>query len=163
RMGNVPMPKQFLLLNEKPVIVHTLEKFLLNPRFEKIIVASPKEWINYTQDILKKYILDMSKIIIVDGGKERNDTIMNIIKDTESRSNMIETNIMYPEQTPKTFNIKKLYDLYNSISTEEKDILTDACKIFSMKDKHVKLVIGEIFNIKITTPYDLNVANSIIK
>jgi len=219
RMGNVPMPKQFLLLNEKPVIVHTLEKFLLNPRFEKIIVASPKEWINYTQDILKKYILDMSKIIIVEGGKERNDTIMNIIQyietefgvgnddvllthdavrpflthriieenidmgiehgavdtvieaidtivesqDNEFITNIPQRNIMYQGQTPQTFHIKKLEDLYNSLSTEEKDILTDACKIFSMKDEQVKLVKGEIFNIKITTPYDLNVANSIIK
>src|SRR5699024_6314129 len=84
RMGNVPMPKQFLLLNEKPDIVHTLEKYLLNPRFEKIIVASPKEWINYTQDIFKKYILEMTKIIIVEGGKERNNTIMNIIQYIET-------------------------------------------------------------------------------
>src|SRR5699024_4280932 len=84
RMKNFPMPKQFLLLNEKLVIVHTLVKFLLNTRFEKMIVDSRKEWINYTQDILKKYILDMSKIIIVEGVKERNDTIMNIIQYIET-------------------------------------------------------------------------------
>lgn len=28
RMGNVDKPKQFLLLNGKPIIIHTIEKFL---------------------------------------------------------------------------------------------------------------------------------------
>lgn len=44
-----------------------------------------------------------------------------------------------------------------------KKILTDACKILAVSGEKVKLVSGELFNIKITTPYDLKVANSIIK
>jgi len=219
RMGNVPMPKQFLLLNEKPIIVHTLEKFVLNPRFDQIIIASPKEWINYTKDVLKKFELNLSHIHVVEGGKERNDTIMNIIKyidneyglkdedillthdavrpflthriidenidmglkygavdtvieaidtivesqDNEFVTNIPERDIMYQGQTPQTFNVKALEKLYNQLTEDEKNILTDACKIFSLKGEKVKLVRGELFNIKITTPYDLNVANSIIK
>ena len=46
RMGNVNMPKQFLPLNKRPIIIHTVEKFLLNDRFDKILIVSPKEWIN---------------------------------------------------------------------------------------------------------------------
>ncbi|MBC1629057.1 2-C-methyl-D-erythritol 4-phosphate cytidylyltransferase, partial [Listeria welshimeri] len=38
-----------------------------------------------------------------------------------------------------------------------------ACKICLLAGDHVKLVKGEIFNIKITTPYDLKVANAIIQ
>lgn len=219
RMGNVPMPKQFLLLNEKPIIVHTLEKFVLNPRFDQIIIASPKEWINYTRDTIKKFKLNLPHIHVVEGGQERNDTIMNIIKyidneyglededvllthdavrpflthriidenidmgikygavdtvieaidtivesqDNEFVTNIPERDIMYQGQTPQTFNIRALEKLYNELSADEKNILTDACKIFSLKGEKVKLVRGEIFNIKITTPYDLNVANSIIK
>ncbi|EEK8767915.1 NTP transferase domain-containing protein, partial [Listeria monocytogenes] len=40
RMGNVSMPKQFLPLNGKPIIVHTVEKFILNTRFDKILISS---------------------------------------------------------------------------------------------------------------------------
>lgn len=219
RMGNVPMPKQFLLLNEKPIIVHTIEKFLLNPRFDKIIIASPKEWLNYTNDILKKFSIDLANVVVVEGGSERNDTIMNVIdyienekglndndilvthdavrpflthriideniemglehgavdtvieaidtivesKDNEFISDIPRRDIMYQGQTPQTFNIKSIKKLYNELTEDEKEILTDACKIFSMKGEKVKLVKGEIFNIKVTTPYDLNVANSIIK
>lgn len=34
RMGNVPLPKQFLMLGSKPIIVHTIEKFILHAEFE---------------------------------------------------------------------------------------------------------------------------------
>lgn len=42
RMGNVNMPKQFLPLNKRPIIIHTVEKFLLNDRFDKILIVSLK-------------------------------------------------------------------------------------------------------------------------
>ncbi|GAA0430307.1 D-ribitol-5-phosphate cytidylyltransferase [Virgibacillus salarius] len=219
RMGNVPMPKQFLTLNEKPIIVHTVEKFILNNRFEKIIIATPKEWINHTNDILKKYKIDLPKVEVIPGGSDRNGTIMSVIdhiernyslndsdvlvthdavrpflthriiqenidqglvhgavdtvinaidtivesKDNEFISSIPRRNYMYQGQTPQTFNVQKLKRLYNELTDEEKVILTDACKIFSIKGEAVKLVQGEIFNIKVTTPYDLNVANAIIK
>lgn len=52
---------------------------------------------------------------------------------------------------------------YNKLSAEDKQMLTDACKILVVSNEHVQLVNGELYNIKITTPYDLKVANSIIK
>lgn len=45
----------------------------------------------------------------------------------------------------------------------KKEVLTDACKIIVENNQTVKLVRGETFNIKVTTPYDLQVANAIIK
>ncbi|MBF9297126.1 D-ribitol-5-phosphate cytidylyltransferase [Mammaliicoccus sciuri] len=219
RMGNVPLPKQFLDLNGKPVIVHTIEKFLLNNRFEKIIIATPQKWIVHTNDILKKHNINTEHVQVIEGGSDRNETIMQIINEIENTNGIsdediivthdavrpflthriIEENIdnglkygavdtvikaidtivasedgnyiknipvrseMYQGQTPQTFNIKDLKDSYQNLSDNEKSLLTDACKILVMKNKNVKLVEGEIFNIKITTPYDLKVANSIIK
>ena len=55
-----------------------------------------------------------------------------------------------------------LRELYESLTEEEKDILTDAAKICVMKGQYVKLVRGEVFNIKITYPYDLEVAKSVL-
>ena len=70
---------------------------------------------------------------------------------------------MYQGQTPQSFNINLLKNSYYNLSDEDKKILTDACKILVVLNKKVKLVDGELYNIKITTPYDLKVANSIIK
>ena len=49
------------------------------------------------------------------------------------------------------------------MTEEESNILTDACKIFTLKDEDVYLVDGEVTNIKITYPYDLKLANTILE
>jgi 2-C-methyl-D-erythritol 4-phosphate cytidylyltransferase len=69
---------------------------------------------------------------------------------------------MYQGQTPQSFKILKLKSLYESLSDEEKEILTDAAKIFVMKGEEVYLVDGEVSNIKITYPYDLRVAETLL-
>lgn len=221
RMGNTEMPKQFLKIGEKPIIIHTLETFLLNTRFSKIVITTPKQWIQHTNDLINKYIPKKlaEKIAICAGGSDRNESIMNGIKYIEGNfgiteedviithdavrpfltHRIIEENIdaalefgacdtvvpafdtivesvdgdiisdiprrdfMYQGQTPQSFNIKKLVDLYDSLSSDEKTILTDAAKIFVVKGKHVKLVQGEVFNMKITTPYDLKLANALVR
>ena len=38
RMGNVEKPKQFMEVGGKPIIIHTLEKFVIHPQFERVIV-----------------------------------------------------------------------------------------------------------------------------
>ena len=86
----------------------------------------------------------------------------------ESRSGDIISDIpdravLYQGQTPQSFNALKLRDLYRSLTKEEKAILTDAAKIFVMRELPVKLVRGENSNIKITYPYDLTVAESLLK
>ena len=70
---------------------------------------------------------------------------------------------MYQGQTPQSFCAVKLKHLYESLSEEEKKILTDAAKIFAIKGEKVYLVQGEVSNIKITYPYDLRVAEALIK
>ncbi len=70
---------------------------------------------------------------------------------------------MYQGQTPQTFRLKLLESVLASLTDDEKEILTDACKIFTIKNKPVYMVDGEVFNIKITYPYDMKVANTLLK
>ena len=70
---------------------------------------------------------------------------------------------MYQGQTPQKKKKKKLKELYESLSAEEKESLTDAAKIFVIKGEKVYLVEGEVSNIKITYPYDLRVAETLIQ
>ena len=70
---------------------------------------------------------------------------------------------MYQGQTPQSFRLMELKRVLASLTEEEKAILTDACKIFSIKNKDVYMVDGEVFNIKITYPYDLKVAHTLLK
>lgn len=75
RLGG-PMPKQFLSLNDKPVIVHTLENFERNKNIDGIIIVCVRDWISHLKEILLEY--KISKVIdIVEGGKTGHDSTRN--------------------------------------------------------------------------------------
>ena len=69
---------------------------------------------------------------------------------------------MYQGQTPQSFRAKRLREIYQSLTEEEREILTDACKICVQKNEPVHLVEGDVSNIKITYPHDLRVAEAIL-
>ncbi len=71
--------------------------------------------------------------------------------------------MMYQGQTPQSFRLLELKRVISSISEDEKAVLTDACKIYTIKNKPVYMVEGEVFNIKITFPYDMKVADTLLK
>ncbi len=75
RLGG-PMPKQFLSLNDKPVIVHTLENFERNKNIDGIIIVCVRDWISHLKEILLEY--KISKVIdIVEGGETGHDSTRN--------------------------------------------------------------------------------------
>lgn len=220
RMGNMEKPKQYIELKGKPIIIHTIEKFYLNPRFSQVIVLCPEQWVAHTVNLVNKHLpMAKERIVVMEGGETRNETIMTGIDAidlsfglTEKTvvvthdavrpfvtARIIEENIdsamkygacdtvipatdtivksgnnewiqeipersqMYQGQTPQSFKGELLRNLYKSLSNEEKQMLTDAAKICVMKGQEVHLVKGEVFNIKITYPFDLDVAKSLLK
>ena len=68
--------KQFLLLDEKPLLVHSLEKFIRVKNICEIIIVSND--INFTNELLAKYDFSNTvKIKVVEGGKLRQDSVYN--------------------------------------------------------------------------------------
>ena len=201
RMGNVEKPKQYMNIGDRPIIIHTIEKFFVNDKFEKILVLCPEQWISHTKNLIKKYLGETDRIAVMAGGTTRNETIIlthdsvrpfvthriieeniryaleygacdtavaatdTIVQSEDGKviSSVPDRSKMYQGQTPQTFRLKKLKSLYESLTDEEKKILTDAAKIFVMKGEDVYLVEGEVSNIKITYPYDLRVAETLIQ
>lgn len=109
RMGNTPMPKQFLMLGSKPVIIHTLEKFVLQPEFEKIIVSCPAMWIQHANDTIKKY-LDDPRIVVIEGGKERNDTLMSAINYIEEHYEVSDEDVLVTHDAVRPFVTKRIIE-----------------------------------------------------
>ena len=54
RMGIQDMPKQFLMLGNKPIIIHTIEKFLVVPDIDQVYVAVHPNWLVYFNDLVSK-------------------------------------------------------------------------------------------------------------
>ena len=75
RMGS-DVPKQFLEVNGKPIIVYSIENFQRNPQIEKIVVVCVKDWIDRTWELIKKYSLTKVEWII-EGGSTGHDSIRN--------------------------------------------------------------------------------------
>ena len=114
-----------------------------------------------TEEIINKNIAAVKKYGATGTVIPAVDTIF------QSRKGVIIDNIpdrseLYQAQTPQCFGALKLRELYNSLSDDDKDILTDGCKIYLLKGYDVHLVEGHVSNIKITYPHDLIVAEAIL-
>ena len=68
------LPKQFIEINNKPLFIFTLEKFLSVQQIDKIILVINK---NY-EDLYKQYLLKfnlLQKIELVNGGQTRQESV----------------------------------------------------------------------------------------
>ena len=61
RMHSKEMPKQFLEMYNKPIIIHTLEHFENHKDIDAIIVVCVDGWIEYLNDLLCKYRIEKFK------------------------------------------------------------------------------------------------------
>lgn len=78
RMGIIDMPKQFIEIYGKPVVIHTLESFDINENIDAICVVCIKEWQNDLKIWLKEY--DVRKVRwIADAGETRQLSSMNAL------------------------------------------------------------------------------------
>lgn len=213
RMGNYTIPKQFLPINDKPIIVHVAEKFLVHSDIDVVIIGVNPQWLQYMLDLKEKYFSGIDNLVVIPGGTDRNGTIKEIIEEARRHGcsdddiivthdavrpfvtmKMISDNIeaarqygicdtvipatdtivyssnheyitempvrsnVYQGQTPQSFGIGLFEKVYASMSEEELNIVTDACKMFMLKGYNVHLVNGHVSNMKITYSYDYKIA-----
>lgn len=102
RMGHTERPKQFLDLAGRPIIIHTLEKFALIPDFKKIVVSIHPQWVQYGKDLIAQYI-DDDRIVVIEGGAERNDTVMGAINYIHDQFGANEDDILVMHDAVRPF------------------------------------------------------------
>ena len=79
RMGNEDLPKQFIEIDSKPILVHTIEQFEKNKNIDVIIVSIVNDWLEHTLDLVQQYSLTKVKHVIP-GGETGQMSIFNGIK-----------------------------------------------------------------------------------
>ena len=217
RMGHTDLPKQFLPLGGKPILAHTVSRFLRVPQIDVLFVLCPAAHMDYTRSVLHEQFGDVP-VQVIAGGSTRNDTLLCAIRyvcehypvDEDSillthdavrpfvTQKMIEENVvavrkygacdtvipatdtivhsadgtfitdiplrsaLYQGQTPKSFRVLELRRTVESLTDEETQTLTDACKIYAVRGKPVALVAGAPSNMKITYADDLPIAEAIL-
>lgn len=204
--------KQYLLLKEKPIVAHTIEKFENNDNIDEIIVVTKDNEKEYCRiNVVDKY--DYKKVkSIVSGGEERQDSVYNglkacnkdtkivlihdgvrpfikteeineIIKETlkidacvtgvkvkdtikivDDELNIVETphrENLWAVHTPQAFSYNLILDAHEKCKSEEWTVTDDSMLIEKLGVK-VKMIEGSYDNIKITSPEDLYIAESIL-
>ena len=218
RMNSPELPKQYLKIDDEPIIVKTIRNFEDFGSFAAGVVCCPIDWIEYTKAMLLEYGITSDSITVISGGKNRNCSVKNgcrflsenynitdddivlthdavrpfinsrIIKenvsavkefgaantvmpvydsiirstDGEYLSECVKRDDIFRVQTPQSFKLKELEFVINSLTDDELANYTDVASIFYNKGYNLRLVKGSDNNIKITTPFDLAVAQAII-
>ncbi|MCE3296194.1 MAG: 2-C-methyl-D-erythritol 4-phosphate cytidylyltransferase [Crocinitomicaceae bacterium] len=197
RMGS-DLPKQFLLLDDLPVLAHSIERFhRVDPEIQ-ILVTLPDTWRTYWEGLCRKISFKIPHTL-VDGGKERFHSIRNALKlvtgelvavhdgvrPLVSRKLIFEAfqlaeesgtalpvvpvkeSVRFVEkletralnrknyfivQTPQVFRREVLQKSYELPYHEG---ITDDASLAEEAGYEIRLLEGEEFNVKITTPFDL--------
>lgn len=114
RMGNYNIPKQFLPINGKPIIVHVVEKFLLHNEIDLVIVGINPAWYQNMIDIQDKFLKEFKNLIVVKGGTDRNETINAIIQETKLHSQDEDDIIITHDAVRPFVTLKMISDNINA-------------------------------------------------
>ena len=205
RMGS-PLPKQFLTLNNTPILIHTLRNFFsFNRNFEMIVVMH-HDYISFWKDLCLQFE-DVPEHTVVAGGEERFHSVKNGIEAVSSDvqhiaihdavrplvshetlmrcfnalnehtavvpaipindsirevhgdlNKSVDRSIYKRIQTPQCFESSMLKEAY---SKPFSPLFTDDASVVEANDHSVFLVEGNLENIKITSPIDLVVGESL--
>ncbi|MBE6023151.1 MAG: 2-C-methyl-D-erythritol 4-phosphate cytidylyltransferase [Cellulosilyticum sp.] len=212
RMGTA-IKKQFIKLQDKEVLAHTIEAFNALEEISEVIVVTGEEDIHKVQtEIVEAYHFNkVSKVVA--GGKERQDSVYNglmatseeieyvmihdgarpfiskellkraIEKTIECKATIIavpvkdtikvvepkvgivertpEREKLWAVQTPQSFEKKLLIEAYEDAQQKGLQV-TDDSMIVEAYGNRVHVVLGDYTNIKITTPEDLVIGESIL-
>lgn len=208
RMGG-DLPKQFMPLHGKPVLMHTIERFRSYSDELKIILVLPHEQQDYWRQICLKHNFTIEHTV-VDGGQTRfhssqngvaavpddatgvigihdgvrpfvseetiarcfeaarqfgaalpvlpvTDTLRRV---TDDGGYNVQRNDYRTVQTPQTFDAQLLKQAFKQPYS---DNFTDDASVVEALGHKVTMVDGNRENIKLTTPFDLVVAEALIK
>jgi 2-C-methyl-D-erythritol 4-phosphate cytidylyltransferase len=206
RMGGT-IPKQFLLLHEKPLLYYSVKAFLEAYDDLQIILVLPVAYMDQGEEIIDAYF-DKERISVTAGGDTRFQSVKNGLKLVDEDAIIFvhdavrclltvalihrcyqsaeETGTAIPivmskdsvrligedgneavnrtqvalVQTPQTFHSKILIPAYQ---IDYKDKFTDEASVVEAYGLKVSLVEGEETNIKITTSFDLAIAERILQ
>jgi 2-C-methyl-D-erythritol 4-phosphate cytidylyltransferase len=208
RMGG-DLPKQLMLLDGRPIIFHTIDRFLEYDPNIKIVIVLPEKFLDGWISLCDQYGFKNNHTVC-SGGDERFHSVKNGLKMTrgdsliaihdsvrplvsiktitncfdmasqkgnaipvintqesvrevgtaENDSRPLERSTIRLVQTPQVFSSELLFKAYNC---EYSPHFTDDATVVEGLGVKINLVEGNRENIKITTPEDLLLAETLIK
>lgn len=98
------IPKQFLEIKRKPILLMTLDKFLESDLFDLIYICVNEAWEEHTKKLVKEnYGFVYDKITIITGGKERMMSLLNVISDIVKKYGANKEDILITHDAVRPF------------------------------------------------------------
>ncbi len=127
RMHTKDIPKQFLEMHGKPIIIYTLELFEKHPEIDAIVIACKEDWIEYLEKLLYKYRIEKVKKI-VPGGDTGQMSIYNGLMAAQEVSNGEEAIVLIHDGVRPLINQKVISDNIESVKIHGSAITTAIVK-----------------------------------
>ena len=104
RVGS-DVPKQFLNLGNKPIIIRTIDVFLSSGLVDFIYISVNEMWIDHMKHLLAEHYSqeELKKFKIVNGGVERMMSFLNIIYDIRDTFGINETDMVLSHDGVRPF------------------------------------------------------------
>lgn len=110
RMGS-DIPKQFLPLGDKPIIIHTIAAFLHSNEIDNVIVAVHSDWLEHSKKLAAEFFPNDERLTIISGGSDRNATVFKIIDEIHRTSAIGNEDIILTHDAVRPFvNDKMIHD-----------------------------------------------------
>jgi len=200
------IPKQFMLLNKRPVLMHTMQQFFAFHSKIELVIVLPENQLKTWQDLCVEHYITL-KHKLVCGGESRFASVFNGLNEIEEegivfihdgvrplvsidtiqrcydatllkgnaipvmpvieslrrigheKNEAVNRAAFVSIQTPQVFMVNEIKEAYN-MGFEPS--FTDDAGVLERLGKKINLVEGNLENIKITTPYDIEIATTIL-
>ena len=110
RMHRQDLPKPFLDLGSKPVIIHTLEQFYVNKHVEHIIVVTADTWRTYAEDLISRYGTLGKKVTVIHGGESKTESIKRAVEYIGEKYGACEEDILVTHDAIRPFVTQRMID-----------------------------------------------------
>ena len=125
RMNLTTMPKQFLPLGDKPILIHTIARYLKCEKIDAVIVGVHADWVEYTNELLEQYLPGAkNRVKVITGGTDRTDTMLRLLNAIEQTYGASDEHIVLTHDGVRPFftqrmleeNIAAVYE-YGAVNT----------------------------------------------
>ena len=111
RMNISSMPKQFLPLGDKPIIIHTIERFLKCKRVDAVFVGVHADWVEHTKELLAKHVPDqVQRVHVITGGVDRTDSLLRLMDGIEQAYGASEEHIVLTHDSVRPFFTQRMIE-----------------------------------------------------
>ena len=130
RMHRQDLPKPFLLLGSKPIIIHTLEQFYINQSIDKIIVVVADTWRTYAEDLIHKHNTFGKDVAVIAGGESKTESVELVTTYITKNTSANDDDILLTHDAIRPFVTQRMID--DNIETAK--VCGAACTVMTTND-----------------------------